>query len=210
MTGGTSVRAAAPGGATHMTPTPIAAAAREHDLVDRIRAGDKGAFDELVLTYYAELCAVTGTLIRSDAAAEDLMQELFLKIWNSRGSFSVQSNLRKYLFRAARNAAIDHLRREQMIRRWEEDVVRHEETPAMGTPLRADGPTEASEVQTAVGRAIEQLPARCRQVAILRLQYNLSRAEVAEAMGVTVKTVERQIARALRSLRELLAPYSGR
>ncbi len=238
MTGGTSVRAGAPGAAAHPTSVAAAAAsgrrdgpvlrlaggheneaegaaasrhhAREHDLVERIRGGDKGAFDELVLAYYAELCAVTGALIRSDAAAEDLVQELFLKIWSSRETFSVQSSLRKYLFRAARNAVIDHHRRERMIRRWEEDVVRRDEAPAMGAPLCTDGPLEASEVQAAVGRAIEQLPARCRQVAILRLQHNLSRAEVAEAMGVTVKTVERQIARALRSLRESLAPYSER
>ncbi len=180
----------------------------EQRFVARIRAGDEAAFDELVLTYGPPLRELLRGMVESVAAAEDLTQELFLRIWRIRETWYVQSSLRGYLYRAARNLAFRHSRRAQLNQRWEARVVQRGEAPAMGNVRGpADQHAEDADFDTALRRAIRRLPPRCREVAVLRLYYDLPHAEIASAMGVTVKAVERLVTRTLKALRADLIPY---
>jgi RNA polymerase sigma-70 factor (ECF subfamily) len=187
----------------------VASRAREQELVQRIRSGDRLAFDALVLTYYSELRGFLAAFVQSEADAEELVQDIFLTLWRNRAGWVLQSTMRRYLFGAARNVALNHCRRRRVIRRWEAMAVRQDEAPAAGTIRPTDRLAETSEFAAALRRAIDGLPTRCRQVAILRFEQHLSRAEIAEALGIRVKTVERQIARTLRTLRVELAHYLG-
>jgi RNA polymerase sigma-70 factor (ECF subfamily) len=177
-------------------------------LVERIRAGDEKAFDNLVLTYYAPLCGFVAGFVASTAVAEEVTQDLFLTIWRKRGAWHVHSNLRSYLFGAARNMALMQCRNTRLMHYWEEPAEEHEDAVAMGSSVdAADQRAERADLSSALARAIAQLPARCRQVAVLRFEYELSYAEVAEVMGITVKAVERQATRALKALRREMAAY---
>lgn len=185
-------------------------AAREQSLIARVRASDRAAFDTLMLTYYDDLCRYLTAFVQSGAEAEELVQEIFLKIWSSRGGWVVESSLRRYLFGAARHQALNHCRRERMIQRWAARLAGTDERPAMGVVAPVEQRAATSELHAVLRRAIDRLPPKCRQVAILRFERQMSRAEIADAMGITVKTVERQIGRALRTLRGPLARYLER
>ncbi|HZS59751.1 MAG TPA: RNA polymerase sigma-70 factor [Gemmatimonadaceae bacterium] len=199
----------------HVSVAPAAVAAcesagdlaREQALVARVRAGDRAAFDTLVVTYYDDLRAYVTAFVRSEAEAEELVQEVFLKVWNIRSDWDVHSSLRRYLIAAARHLALDHCRRQRMMHRWATRLRGSEERPAMGTLPSAHQHVAEAELRTVLRRVIDRLPAKCRQVAILRFERQMSRAEIADALGVSLKTVERHIARALRGIRAPLARY---
>jgi RNA polymerase sigma-70 factor (ECF subfamily) len=157
------------------------------------------AFDELVRTHYRKLCSFVYRYVGSHEAAEDLVQDMFVRILRS-DTFDYDDPL-PYLYRAARNQASSHLRQQKVRER-----ARGELGPA--TPVMpADAETEYHELADAVAHAIASLPKRARIIFTMHREQGLSYAEIAHALGVAPKTVENQMGRALRLLRTRLAPY---
>jgi RNA polymerase sigma-70 factor (ECF subfamily) len=160
------------------------------------------AFDALVATYYAPLCEFVYLFLRSHAAAEDLVQELFITLWE-RGEPRGTRDLRPYLYRAARNRAISVLRHRRIEDRWQTDV---QLTPtAMSAP--ANAAVEYDDLAQAVARAVDALPERCRLIFRMSRDQGLTYPMIAHALGLSVKTVETQMVRAIRAIRANVAPY---
>lgn len=168
----------------------------------------QAVFDALFRAHFAELAAFTYRFVRSRAVAEELVQDLFLAVWE-RGSadppfLAPGAVTRSYLFSAARNRAVSWLRRERVQLAWAD---RESLRAPHVEPGDAAQVVEGEELEAAVARAIETLPERCRLVFQLNRQHGMSYAEVAEALGVTVKAVEANMGRALVGLRRSLAPF---
>ncbi len=196
---------------TSAAPVADDSCADDSRIVERIRAGDQAAFAELVLAYTRPLRTFIQGFVQSPQAAEELVQDLFLKIWRMGSELPVQSNLRAYLYMAARNSALVYCRHSRVTERWATAAAKSPELAAMGMPARpADRRAELAELDAEVRRAIDRLPERCRQAATLRFQHDLSYTEIASVMGVTIKAVERQVTRALKKLRTDLADYFER
>ncbi|HJU66100.1 MAG TPA: RNA polymerase sigma-70 factor [Gemmatimonadaceae bacterium] len=177
-------------------------------LVERIRAGDDGAFEAMFRDYYERLCLFTTGLVRSPETAEEIVQEVFLNIWTNRHGWQVRSGIAAYLYGAARNRALNHLQHLKVERLHEERTVREAQAfHAPGVPA-ADDVLLRQQTAEAVRAAIEQLPERARLAVTLRWQHQLRHAEIAEVMGISVKGVENQLARALVMLRRHLRPDS--
>ncbi len=182
----------------------------ERALVERIRGGDVGAFEQLFRTYYEPLAAFALIYVASPVAAEEVAQDVLVRVWERRDRWVVAGNLRGYLYSAARNRAIDHVRRERLAARRERDMAPEGAARAMAEDAEgreADHAVRVRELEGAVARAIAALPARCRETVLLRWQHDLTRAETAVALGVTVKAVEAQMTRALKALRISLAEF---
>lgn len=178
----------------------------DDELVPRIRAGDEEAFDALVRRHYNGLCVFAARMTKSDATAEEIVQEVMLRIWRQHEQWSVTGSVAAYLYAAVRNMALNHSRRERLLRRWQEEVgARGDASAAMGRVPQADEGTRATELADALARAVEKLPPRCRQVFILRRQHHMSVIEVARVMQIAPKTVEIQMGIALKALRRALA-----
>lgn len=185
-------------------PSAIAAADRttasgESGWVERIRAGDSGAFEALFHTYHAPLCAFAYRYVEARDLAEEMVQEVFLFVWERRETWDVRTSVKGYLFTAVRNAALSYLRHERVVRRREAETFELFDTPSASADL------EAAETLVAVQRAVGRLPERCRLVFTLHREQGLTYAEVAEVLGISPKTVEVQMGRALKSLRKALA-----
>jgi RNA polymerase sigma-70 factor (ECF subfamily) len=172
------------------------------DLVPRIRAGDIGAFEALFRETYAPLIAFATRFVGTQAAAEDLVQELFADVWIERAALDVRTTLRGYLFRAARNRALNLARRQAVELAFERPERDDEIRSLHPAPARPDDLFDESERQVQVAEAIASLPERVRLVMELRWRAGLSYAEIADAMGISVKGVENQLARGLKRLRE--------
>jgi RNA polymerase sigma-70 factor (family 1) len=173
------------------------------DWLEGIRAGDPSAFETLFHAYYAPLCSFAYRYLGARDLAEEIVQEVFLCIWERRESWDVRTSVRSYLLTSVRNAALSYLRHERVVRRRQAEVRDSHESVAASPEACA---LEAETV-VAVRQAIARLPDRCRLVFTLHREQGLTYTEVAEALGISPRTVEVQIGRALKSLRKALASH---
>ncbi|MEP6991527.1 MAG: sigma-70 family RNA polymerase sigma factor [bacterium] len=164
--------------------------------------GDVAAFERVFRRFHAQLCEVVASYVHSPEVAEEIVQDLFLALWTSGGRYEVRGSLRGYLFTAARNRAIQHLRHEGIILALTNRSMSSDVSPGMGQPTDApDQRAMERESRLALQRAISALPARTRTALILRWEHALSHAEVAEAMGISLKGVEKLLSVAMGKLR---------
>ena len=166
------------------------------------------AFEELFCAFHAPLCEVVDTYVRSQAVAEEIVQDLFFVLWVKRRELSARS-LRAYLFASARNRALHHLRHRAVVRRWAFSVDSRPDIAGVAEPgLRPDQALEANERHAALRAAIDALPPRTRLAIVLRWEHGMSNEQVAEAMGVSLKGVEKLTTTAKRKLRESLGAHA--
>lgn len=180
----------------------------ERELVERIRAGDVNAFEELFRSYYASLASFAFAHTESREVAEEIVQDLFLNIWMRHAEWEVTTRLRSYLYVATINRARS-FRRNQRVHRTANHLLAREggDGSERESTERSDDAVAHRELLIAIRTAIAALPERTREVFLLNRDGGLSYREVAMRLGVTVKTVEFHMGRALASLRERLADW---
>jgi RNA polymerase sigma-70 factor, ECF subfamily len=166
------------------------------------RAPDPQKFDALVLEHYGRLKNFVRRYVDSADDADDIVQEVFVRIWERAHEFNFDDPL-PYLYQATRNAATSAARKEKVRARWRESTAR--EVPQKSES--ADAHTERGELEAAIARAVDALPERCRLIFTMHREQGLSYDEIARVLGLSVKTVDNQMGRALKSLRIQLAPY---
>ena len=172
----------------------------EQEWVRKIRKGDGAAFEMLFRSYCQPLIRFVRRYVGDTSIAEDLVQDVFLAVWSNRSRLDPAASMKVYLYAAARNRALKHLRHGAVERRSAGDVERT--LPRQKTP--ADE-LQGKELAGAVAEAIEALPERTRIVFSMNRFDRLTYAEIAGIQGVSIKTVETQMGGALKFLRERLA-----
>lgn len=186
-------------------PTTVADEEAEYDLgvLRRVQAGDPEALDALLQKYWCPLVAYAARLLSSEDGAEDVAQEVFIRIWERRTALTPMTAVRPLLYRIARNVALNERRSREVRGRWlqADHGVGPQRTP---TPLHA---TIVGELQVAISRAIDGLPPRRREAFTLARFHELSHRQIAEVMGVSPQTVANQISGALDDLRRALRAY---
>lgn len=156
--------------------------------------------DSLFKAHYADLCRAAFRVLADKVAAEDIVQEVFLEIWRNRAKIQLTGSFGSYLHRSTVNRSLNYLRDRKIIVTDTEDA--EVDLPTVGENVVFE--FETLELQAAIERAIDTLPVRCRQVFILNRYEELSAKEIAETLGISVKTVENQMTKALKILRLLL------
>ena len=185
-----------------MNPDRAAAThASDAELAAQIVAGDTRAFETLFRAYYGGMSAFAARMVGRGDIAEELVQEVFLYVWRTRDSWQIHTSVRQYLYSAVRHGALRYLRHERVVQNHVPETVILFERPVR----LADADLESEETIRLVRAAIAKLPERCRLVYTLHREQGLTYAEVAEVMGISVKTVDVQMGRALKALRRLLA-----
>jgi len=158
-------------------------------------------FENVFKTHYSNLCMAAMRVVDDSDAAEDIVQDLFMHLWNNRETITVQSNLSSYLFVAARNRAIRYIQKHRQNNIRQIDST-HERQIAGGNAT--DDEITNYELEIKIKEAIENLPPKCREVFILSRFENKKYKEIAEILDISIKTVENQMGKALRMLREYL------
>jgi RNA polymerase sigma-70 factor (ECF subfamily) len=171
--------------------------------LDRLRANDVGSFEALFFRYHGTLCEIVDAYVGSQAIAEEIVQDLFHTLWRDRGHLAIRGSLRSYLCVAARNRALQHLRHGAVARRHAQATAE----PDIDRAPRADEVVERQETLVALRNAIDALPPRARLAVVLRWRDHLTNADVADAMGITVKGVEKLLASAMTRLRDLMRSH---
>ncbi len=174
----------------------------DRELLERLRAGDQAAFDSIFRMHYPNLVAFAQGLLRDRTAAEDSAQDVMLELWRRRGDITIHESLRAYLLRATRNRSLNQLRHAKVQRNAEPQLMGEESIVATG-----DGELVAVELRDAFNAAVGELPPACREVFLLSRGQGLKYMEIAETLGISVKTVESQMGKALRHLRLRLSEW---
>ena len=174
----------------------------ERELLASLRTGDQAAFDAIFRLHYAPIVGFAQGLLRDRAAAEDVAQEVMLELWRRRSEVAIQESLRAYLLRAVRNRSLNQLRHANVQRRAEPHLMGEDSVMATGSSELV-----ADELRGAIAAAIAELPPGCREVFEMSRGQGLRYAEIASTLGISVKTVESQMGKALRHLRTRLAAW---
>lgn len=196
-----------PAGQRPMSPVDPDITAQQA-LIGDLKAGSVAAFEALFRAEYEALVRFAFAFLKSRAKAEELVQEVFFTLWSQRERWSIRDSVRGYLFAATRNQALNLLRRGNLEQRW----VTGAEASTGGDFLLArtaptDEATVTAELGSAIQAAVDRLPGRCRETYLLSRQHQMSYEEIAQTMGVSVRTVQEQLGRALRALRAQLADW---
>lgn len=182
-----------------VTSTP---AIDDRELLARLRAGETSAFDAIFRANYALLVRVSEAMLRERATAEEIAQDVMLELWRRRESLDVTESVRGYLLQATRNRTLNELRHRAIERKSEPQII--ESSPHLPS---TDAAAREGEIEVALQAAVAELPDRCRQVFELSRVDGLKYAEIATRLGISVKTVEVQMGKALRLLRERLKAW---
>lgn len=174
----------------------------DRELLARLRAGEQAAFDAIFRAHYAALVGLAEGMLRSRAAGEDVVQEVMLELWRRREDVMITESLRAYLVRSTRNRALNQIRHANVQRKAEPELARDEAVSATGASF-----VIASELREAITAAVAELPPACREVFMLSRTQGLRYSEIAETLGISVKTVESQMGKALRHMRMRLAQW---
>ncbi len=180
----------------------------EAALIARIRNGDGAAFKAIFVAYYELVWSFVLGYVKLPEIADECAQDVFGWVWIHRGDLTVRTGIKRYLFGAARNRALDYLRHQHVRARWAAAAARDDRLALVGQgPRPTDDQLRAQELEAAVERAVARLPERRQQAYRLRMQQRLTNAETAALMGISIKGVEAALTAALKTLREELKDF---
>jgi len=173
---------------------------RERAWISQIQEGDKQAFRAVFEQYYLDLCGFAADYLNSVDRARDVVQDVFLKVWDRRGELEVHTSLKSYLFQAVRNRALNEVRRSRTASEYREDLNRDGVTHRS-----AEDTYHMRELSKEVQKAIAELPDRRRMAFLMHRRHDFTYKEIGQIMEISPKTVENHIGRALKFLRDRLA-----
>ena len=163
-----------------------------------IQQGNHDGLRCLFDRYYIPLCRYVHTLIEDETAAEDIVQGVFIYIWEHRMDLILTGSVRAYLFAACRYKALNHLRDKRKFTRF---------APEQHDAVYEEISVEMDDLHRLIEEVVMNLPEKCRKIFRMSREEELSYKEIAEREGIAVKTVEAQIHTALKRLKKHLAVH---
>jgi RNA polymerase sigma-70 factor, ECF subfamily len=173
-------------------------------VIEKIRTGDESAFDALFTAWYGKLQAYAFSVLQNEAQAEEAVQTVFCRIWEKRRELQVHTSMKAYLYGSVYHQCLDGLRRAKQVQKYQRHLLQGS-IEKQAAP--ASGKAELKELEAKLRGALSQLPDQCRAIFQLSRFGGLKYREIAEQLGLSVKTVEAQVSKALKHLRDQLADF---
>ena len=161
----------------------------------------KQEFKKLFEEYYNPLCNFANTILFDGGKAEDAVQDVFIKMWQKRDTLAGLENVKSYLFTATKNKCIEYLRKLKLDRKLSEE---NQSRLEMSSSINIEDEADKYVLKEKLFNSIRQLPPKCRDVFTMSKINGLTYSEIAEELGISPKTVENQMGRAMRLLREMM------
>ena len=174
----------------------------ELEIIRQIRGGDTEAFSSVFRRHYEPLCYFAERYLHDIQVAEGIVQDVFVRMWESRDTLGVQSSLKSYLYASVRNACLNHIKRQSFT-----TSLDHEEERPDDATVQPDVQLESNELAEALEKAMAGLAPRCRQIFFMAKYDGLSYKEIAEVLNISMNTVKTQLQRALKSLSKSLQTF---
>ena len=165
-------------------------------LIESLRNGDEVAYTYLIDNYHHKLCVYANSLVQNIYSAEDIVQNVFIKVWEQRSRLKSDHAIKSFLYKLVYNEFIDLYRKNQSLFSLEKSY--HD---ALNTIALEDDSESFQRILKVVNKEIDGLPPKCKEVFILSKKEGLTNIEIAEHLEVSIKTVEAQITKAFSILR---------
>lgn len=163
----------------------------------KLNDGDVSGLEIIFHGYYNDLCRYVMIFLRDEQVAKNIVQDLFVSIWENRLNIQFHKSIEAYLYQACRLNTLNYIRNRD--RREKKNIEL-----GNNTSIEIEGPDanfELHELEKILDEAIALLPDRCRQIFIMSRQRDLSYAEIAKQLGLSVKTVDNQINKAIKKIK---------
>lgn len=165
--------------------------------------GDQNAFGKLFSLHYEGACRYVIRLIKDDDTTEEIVQATFVNIWEKRGQINPDVSFKSYLFRSAYNTALNYLKHRKVVATY---VNKKQDNIAVSRASYVSHQPDF-EIQNRIKEALESLPPQCQRVFRLSREEGLKYHEIADELGISKKTVEVHMGKALKLLRAALKDY---
>jgi RNA polymerase sigma-70 factor, ECF subfamily len=172
-------------------------------LFQKMKEGDEQAFNFIFTKHYPDLVNFAMVYLKEISEAEEIVQDVFLKLWEEREEIDIHSSLKAYLMNCIKNKCLDYFRHQRIIEKYNERISKSQEQYI----AEADKYLMLSELEKQINSTIDLLPPTCKNI------FNMSRIdgkknrEIAEELDISIKTVEANIGKALKILRANLVDY---
>ncbi|MDO9254674.1 MAG: RNA polymerase sigma-70 factor [Bacteroidales bacterium] len=178
-------------------------ASYERILLEKLKNDDQSAFSVIFTRYYQDLVHFSYGFTRDSDASEEIVQEVFLKLWENRNSLVIYNSLKSFLLKTVQNRSIDSLRHVNITNKYASKVLEH--------PFLSENDTENyilhSELQANFNHAMEKIPFEYAEAYRMSRIETMNYQEIAQKLNVSVRTVEVRISKALHILREELKDF---
>jgi len=161
------------------------------------------SFKSLFKSHFNSLCAFAVSFVHDEDTAKDIVHQTFIKLWEKRDTIDMEKRVKSYLFSTVHNLCLNYIRDNKKFIKNEFEA----ETYTHPGQLNDQDVMEKAELNARINRAIDSLPEKCREVFIMNRFDEMKYQEIADKTGISIKTVEAHISKALKILREQLVDY---
>ena len=178
----------------------------DETLFSKIKQGNILAFDTLFTRYYKNLSFYSNKIIRNGEIAEDIVQELFIKIWENRETIHIEKNVKSYLYRSVYNKSVNYLRDNKSLKSNDNldlNAANHQ------SYFNADNDILYFELESKLFEIIDSLPEKQKKVFLLKRLDNYSYKEIALELGISEKMVGKYLSKAAIKLRTAISEYNS-
>ncbi len=175
----------------------------EQNLFLSLKAGEEHAFEKLFRNYYAPLCYYASKILQNDGAAEEIVQDFFVRLWEKRADIEIETSLKNYFFRSVKNLCLNQIKHESVKLQHVKSVISEAESTEYSDHF------QEVNLQKDIEEGIAALPEKRREIFRLSREEGLKYREIADKLNISIKTVEAQMGLAIRALRYRLKKYNS-
>lgn len=160
-------------------------------------------FEEVFKTHFKSLHAYAFTLVKEEMLAEEMVQQVFFRIWEKKDFLQIQSSATAYLYRSVYHECLNYLKHQKVKKAYQQYAQTRDDAADQSAAQKI----QLSELQWHLSKALNELPEQCRTIFQMSRYEELKYQEIADKLGLSIKTVENQMGKALRLLREKLQDF---
>ncbi len=174
------------------------------ELISKLQKGDENAYTFLMDTYHQKLCVYANSLINDGLTAEDIVQNVFINLWKRRKKLKVKTSIESLLYKSVYNEFIDQYRKNVTILNVEQRYIEH-----LNLIVNDYDEEKIKKAIKMVYKVVQNLPPKCKEIFLLSKTDGLSNMEISEHLNISIKTVENQISKAFKVVRNKLNDKIG-
>jgi RNA polymerase sigma-70 factor, ECF subfamily len=176
----------------------------DKELYLKLKEGEEKAFQTLFLKYYSAMCRFANQLLNDRELSEEIVQDMFVKIWEKRTVLNIETSVKHYFFRSVRNHCLNHIQHEKIKKQYANKILE-----SANQKINTEQYYLEIDLIKRIEKSIASLPPKRREIFRLSREQGLKYKEIADKLGISVKTVEAQMGLALKYLREDLKDLSN-
>lgn len=175
---------------------------QDKEVIHQFRSGNEDAFEQIFHAYYKALVHYAKTILKDMDDSEDIVQQVFVSVWEKRLNIEVHTSLKAILYKSVYNACLNRLKQQQVRNGYAKEVIQlHNEQGITQDSV------QQKELQHKIEAAINMMPEQCAKIFKMSRFEQMKYQEIADALNLSVKTIENQMGKALKIMREQLKEY---